>query len=529
MSNNNAIDDIPTLLATRGRSDGGAPALTYYRGRARINRMTYAQLLARVEATAGDLQRRGLRQGDRVALLAPNCPEVPVALLALWRLGAIAVPLNPALPVDWRHILSHSGARGCLAAPALIEQLPSYGFDFVRPLDEVNAAPPASERQVAGNDGQSATPAIILYTSGTTDRPKGVELSQGNLIANAKSMAQTFGLDGATQLAVLPLYHAHALGFGLMTALVTGGHLVFTDRFDPLTWPDIIVGESVRVTSVVPTLLPLLLKTRIRRERIPSLRSLLVSSAPLARELARDFEARTRIPLVQGWGLSEYTNFACCLDPEAGSDERHHLLYDEEVPSVGAALPGTEVTVRDEHGGEAAEGAPGELWVRGPSRMRAYFRDPQATERTLQGDWLRTGDQGYYRLHNRRPYFFISGRIKEIIIRGGEKYSPLALERLIFAELPELADKLVVLGFPHALQGEEIGAYVETPALGDAAATRILEGLERLPASARPKIILCGASPIPRTHTGKIQRRKLQALFANFKECSGPMRLVQAH
>ena len=163
--------------------------------------------------------------------------------------------------------------------------------------------------------------AVVLYTSGTTGNPKGVALRQRNLLCNAWSMAQNFGLDATTQLAVLPLYHAHAFGFGLMTALSTGGHLVFTERLEPFTWAEVIRAESVAVTSVVPTLLPMLLAAGVTREKVPTLRAILVSSAPLPRDLARDFEARTRIPLIQGWGLSEYTNFACCLSPDAPAEE----------------------------------------------------------------------------------------------------------------------------------------------------------------------------------------------------------------
>src|SRR5436309_15501357 len=131
--------------------------------------------------------------------------------------------------------------------------------------------------------------AVVLYTSGTTGNPKGVALRQRNLIANGWSMARNFRLDHTTQLAVLPLYHAHAFGFGLMTALTTGGHLVFTDRFDPFAWAEIIRAREVAITSVVPTLLPALLQVKITAERVPTLRAIMVSSAPLGVDLARDF------------------------------------------------------------------------------------------------------------------------------------------------------------------------------------------------------------------------------------------------
>jgi long-chain acyl-CoA synthetase len=144
----------------------------------------------------------------------------------------------------------------------------------------------------------------------------------------------------------------------------------------------------------------------------------------------------------------------------------------------------------------------------------------------MYGDWLRTGDQGYFRMGHGRPCFYVSGRIKEIVIRGGEKHSPVALESRILSSLPELAGHVVVLGFPHAVVGEELGAYVEIDPLPQDVSLRLLAAIEALPADARPKIILHGREPIPRTHTGKVQRRKLTPLFAGYHECIGRPRLV---
>jgi long-chain acyl-CoA synthetase len=153
--------------------------------------------------------------------------------------------------------------------------------------------------------------------------------------------------------------------------------------------------------------------------------------------------------------------------------------------------------------------------------MLSYFRDDEATAKASYGDWLRTGDQGYFRLERGVPHFYVSGRIKEIIIRGGEKHSPVAVENRLLAELPELVGRLAVVGFPHALQGEEIGAYVEAEVVAGDFETRLLAAIERLPAEVRPKVILHGAEPIPRTHTGKVQRRRLVALFDAFREHRG--------
>ena len=258
------------------------------------------------------------------------------------------------------------------AARALVHAF-SWRTSFKPSSTPVPPGPPPLEGSLAEDT------AIVLYTSGTTGQPKGVALRQRNLVANARSMARNFGLDGTTQLAVLPLYHAHAFGFGLMTALTTGGHLVFTERLEPFTWAEVLRLESVEVTSVVPSLLPMLLAARVSRSKAPTLKRMLVSSAPLAVDVARDFEATTEIPLIQGWGLSEYTNFACCMPVDVSPEEHTRLLFGWEVPSIGPALDGTEVRVVDPSRSPVGEGARGEMQIRGHSTMAGYLEDSDAT------------------------------------------------------------------------------------------------------------------------------------------------------
>ncbi len=505
--------DIPSLLL-RLAEEGERPALSFYRGKGLIGRLSYRELGARVDALAGALHGTfGLRTNDRVAILAPNRLEIPVLVLALLRLGAVVVPLNPGSAAeDWAYILAHSGTRGLCATRELAALVPpaakpSFTVHVEDAFDMEGTAPAAPSLL-----GEQM--AVVLYTSGTTGNPKGVALRQRNLLSNAWSMARNFALAGTTQLAILPLYHAHAFGFGLMTALSTGGHLVFTERLEPFTWAEVVRRESVEVSSVVPSLLPMLLAAGITREKVPSLRHLLVSSAPLPRDVARTFEARTQIPLTQGWGLSEYTNFACCMAPDAPADEHARLMFEWDVPSIGPALAGTEVRVVDASGAPVDEGTRGELVIRGHSTMMGYFNDSENTARALdEGGWLHSGDEGFFRMHGGVPIFFVTGRLKEIIIRDAEKYSPLRLEQRLVEALPELSGRLVVVGFPHEIHGEEVGAYVEIDALDEPLRARLSAAIQALPLTERPKVVLHGTRPIPRTHTGKIQRRKMQPWF----------------
>jgi long-chain acyl-CoA synthetase len=518
--------DIPDLLAGLRRFPLERPALTFYQGRSRVGRLGYGELLAAVDRFTVRLRDQlGIATGDPIAILSPNRLEVPPLLLAAMRLGAVVVPLNPTTnPADWDYILGHSEARAIFGTRELLDRL-TRKPEMVCPFEDEPVVPGAAITDVTPGTLARAL-AVVLYTSGTTGNPKGVALPQGSLLANAWSLAVNFALDGETQLAVLPLYHAHAFGFGLMTALSTGGHLVFTDRFDPFSWAEVIRTESVTLTSVVPTLLAPLLQL-VRPDKVPGLRGILVSSAPLTAAMARAFEAKVGVPLLQGWGLSEYTNFACCLSPALLDDERKQLLYGDELTSIGSPLSGTEVKVVGLDGATLPAETRGELCIRGHSTMLGYFRDPAATTAVLDADgWLRTGDEGFFRVLGGKPNFFITGRLKEIIIRDGDKFSPLAIERELCATLPEWEGRLVVLGFPHELHGEEIGVYLESDTLADDVRTRLTAAVAALPLETRPKVVLHGAAPIPRTHTGKIQRRKLHPSFAAYRNCKGALQIA---
>jgi long-chain acyl-CoA synthetase len=507
--------DVPALLEILARRPERL-SLSFYRGKTLEGRLTAGELVRRVETLARALSSEvGLKAGDRVALLTPNRLEVPVVVLALLRLGAVAVPLNPGSDVsDWTYILRHSQSRALFATRELAERVPEAARPpFVLHVEDAFSLDGAAASVLPGAPlGEEL--GVVLYTSGTTGSPKGVGLRQRGLIENAWSMAKNFRLEEAVQLAALPLYHAHAFGFGLMTSLTTGGHLVFTERLEPLTWAHVVRAESVTVSSVVPTMIPMLLAAGVTAEKVPTLRHLLVSSAPLPVDQAKLFGQRARIPIVVGWGLSEYTNFACCMSPWEPAEERERLLFGWDVPSMGPALEGTEVRVVDSTGAPVGEGVRGELVVRGHSTMLGYLADPESTAAAIDRDgWLHTGDEGFFHLRGERPTFFVSGRLKEVIIRDAEKFSPLRLEGRLVEALPELSGKLVVLGFPHREHGEEVGAYVETEALSPELEARLLAAITAMPLPERPKVVLWGPRPIHRTHTGKVQRRKMIPWF----------------
>ncbi len=515
------FDNIGDLVESFHQNS--ASALSFYQGKTLSGKMSYSDLYERVHSLVKVFENLGIREGDRILILTQNRIEVPILLLAIFYVGAVAVPLNPTAPTEeWAFVAKHSAARGLFATQELRSRFPesSERLEFALDLETAMKAPFTGRSGPRENRGE--TTCLVLYTSGTTGTPKGVALSQRALLYNAWSMADNFRLKESTQFAVLPLYHAHALGFGLMTSLTTGGHLVFSERFDPFAWGEIINRESVAYTSVVPNLLPVLLAAGVHAKKVPSLRGVLVSSAPLTTDLAKQFETRTEIRLIQGWGLSEYTNFACCLSPMNSKEEHEALLFRGEHSSIGSPLKGTEVAVVDEKNEIVEEGCSGELWIRGPSQMNSYFSDPRATEKVLHKDWLRTGDLGYRIGGN----FFITGRIKEVIIRNGEKISPIWVEKTILGSLPHFESRVAVLGFFHKSFGEEIGMYVDTTTLGATDLEELKVVLEKIQLERRPKVVMTGTTAIPRTHTGKVQRRKLLPLFSGFSEMRGPVQFL---
>jgi long-chain acyl-CoA synthetase len=523
-----AARDVPEVLRAIEGDEALArrPMMTFYEAGQKVRTYSYGEVATEVARRAGWLQSIGVRAGDHVAVLSPNCPEVPFFTLALASLGAVSVPLNPGSPPsEWDYVMDHARVRGVLATEELLARLEGSAVALafrsdIRALPADVPAPRPVERCL-----EDAL-AIILYTSGTTARPKGVGLAHRNILFSGRSMAQRYGLYESTQLTVLPLYHAHAFNFGLMTALMTRGHLVLCDRFDPLSWLEIVQRERVTVTSAFPGLLPMLMRIGAHRDKLPLLRCILVTAAPLPSELARTFEDQVQIPLLNGWGLSESTSLATSMEPDQDPALHRRLLRDFEVPCMGPPLEGVELTVLDPAGHPLPAGHKGELCVAaGSTVMQGYYNDPEATRLAIRDGWLHSGDEGFYVEEEGKKVFFITGRIKEIIIRGGENFSPLGLEELVVHQHADLFGKFVILGFAHDVYGEEVGAYVES-AGDEALVARVQAAFGALPAELRPKVILHGRLPIPRTHTGKVQRRKLESHFRHYRKVIGATRVA---
>jgi len=489
--------------------------------------LSYGELIARVAERERLLRALGVARGKRVATLFFNDPEVPITLFAAWSIGASVVPVN--LGEDDERVafvLRNSEACAALFLPearARAEKLRD-GAAFVR-WHEVGAPEPAA---TDAGDSASAPPeppqpedeALIVYTSGTTGAPKGVVLTQQNLLVDAHALALWHGLGERSRLmCVLPTHHVNGIVVTLIAPLLVGASVVLARKFQASTFWEIAEREAVEIVSVVPTLLAFLLEDARGHDgrELARFRHFICGAGPLTVELAARFEDRFGFRIVHGYGLSETTCYSSMLPVALDASEHRGWLRDHGFPSIGAPLPPNEMAIHDADGNALPESERGEIVIRGVNVMRGYYRRPEANAETFAHGWFRSGDEGFFRRGpDGRDYYFITGRLKELIIRGGVNLSPFEIDEVLNA-IPGVARGLAV-GFENKWYGEEVGAYVmREPGveLDEAAILRACR--EKLPFGKAPKVVVFG-SDIPVTSTGKYQRGRLVPLFTAFKD-----------
>jgi len=516
--------DFASLLDAR-RERPSAPWLIYFGDDGVRRAISYGEMAARVAARVRTLHALGLRRGDRVATLFHNDPEGPVTCFAAWRLGACMVPVNMGEDEDRiAFVLEHSEAKLVLHLPdyaakaaALRARLPSVATwastDVLgeRPRDDdalADVPRPAPEDD-----------ALIVYTSGTTGAPKGVLLTQQNLLVDADCIARWHGFDAASRLqCVLPIHHVNGLVVTLVTPLSVGASTVLLRRFQTSTFWRHIAEEGVHVVSVVPTLLAFLLEDEAGAAGLDlaRFRHLVCGAGPLTVDLARRFEERFGLRIVHGYGLSETTCYSCFLPVDLPADEHARWMRDAGFPSIGVPVEANEMAIHDPDGRALPAGARGEIVLRGVNVMRGYYRRPEANAETFAHGWFRSGDEGFFeRDASGRPFFFITGRIKELIIRGGVNLSPFEIDEVLNG-IPGVKRGLAV-GFENDWYGEEVGAYVQLEPGAAADAEAILAACRaKLPFSKAPKTVIFG-DDIPVTSTGKYQRGRLRGHFSEHR------------
>ncbi|MGO8882113.1 MAG: long-chain-fatty-acid--CoA ligase [Streptosporangiaceae bacterium] len=493
------MTNLSSVLDRAAADHGGRPAV-------RLDGLvlTYAELRDAAGRMTALLQSLGIVPGDRVAIMLPNVPAFPVAFYGALGAGAVVVPMNPLLKSrEVAYYLSDSGARVLLAWHEAADQAAKGAAGTgaqVFKVDELDLA-----AQLAGlapvpqkTDQADGDDAVILYTSGTTGTPKGAELTQANLTRNAALAAATMlqAGPGDVTMGCLPLFHVFGLTCGLNATIAAGGTLTLLPRFDAGKALDIIGRDRVTIFEGVPTMYAAMLHHRdAAAADTASLRTCISGGAAMPLEIMRGFEQAFGCMILEAYGLSETSPVASFNHPD----------LERKAGSIGTPMEGTQMRVAGADGSALAAGQVGELTIRGHNVMKGYWGKPEDTVEAIPDGWFRTGDLARV---DEDGYFFIVGRQKDLIIRGGYNVYPREIEEVLHEH--HAVAEVAVIGIPHTELGEEIGAAVQLkPDMTATPAELRAFTRERVAAYKYPRHVWL-VRELPKGPTGKILHREVQ-------------------
>jgi long-chain acyl-CoA synthetase len=470
----------------------------------------YAELARSSRWVAAHLCRAmGLRIGDRVAIWLKNCPEFVPAFLGILEAGGVVVPINNFLKTDEvSYILADGGINLLITDHELgthhralehkrpelkilrVEEFEAKKAGDNEPSDTSGEPPPGHQRQ--GRDL-----AVIIYTSGTTGHPKGAMLSHNNLLHNVEScriVLKTVQLDRFAVL--LPLFHSYMMTVGMLLPLLVGGSMVLVRSLHPVK--NAILELLQRGATVLPAI-PQFYRSIVNAPpelQLP-FRLCISGAAPLPVQVLREFEARFKIPLIEGYGLSEASPVVA-KNPIDGK---------RKPGSIGLPVTNVEVSIQDDAGTLLGPGEVGELCVRGGNVMLGYWNNAEETAKVMRGDWLLTGDVGY---RDHEGYYFITDRKKDMLLVNGINVYPREIEEVLY-EFPGVKEAAVV-GKPDPRKGEQPVAFVSMTE-GTASDEKLLEHfLRRKLADYKVPRKYMFLPALPRNATGKILKTVLRGM-----------------
>ena len=505
-------------------------------------RLTYAELWGYVGKLAAALREQGVAAGERVALLLPNCPQFVISYYALLKLGATVVPINPlSTETELLHIMRDGQVKAAIALDLLAGRLENvrkacreageawlqntyytslreylpFPLNLLYPWRQKMS--PQVKKQLAGaekfsellNKKAQLGPApqmnlhkdvaVLIYTGGTTGRPKGVMLSHYALVVNAKQSSVWGSMTREDSiLTVLPVFHGFGMSVCMNAPLLAGAASVLIPRFAVDDILKAVDRFQPTLFAGVPTMyIGLINHPRLGRYALTSLRGCFVGAAPLAPEVKRRFEELTGSRLMEGYGLTEAVT-ALCANPYRGVNK---------TGSIGLPFPDVTIRIRDVETGqwELAPGETGELVIQAPELMLGYHQRPQETAAALRDGWLFTGDLGY---QDEEGYFFIVDRKKDMIITGGFNVYPREVEDVLYSH-PAVRE-VSVLGVPDDYKGERVKAFIVLRE-GDKASQAELVSFCRqhlLPYKVPVEIEF--RQELPKTAIGKVLKRALR-------------------
>jgi long-chain acyl-CoA synthetase len=491
--------NLASIVTESARRSADAPAV-----RLGGSELTYAELDERSARLATLLREKGVRRGDRVGVMLPNVLEFPISYYGVLRAGGVVVPMNVLLKRrEIAFYLEDSGAKLILAWHGFVEEARAGAAEAGAELIEVE---PASFAQLL--DGHEPTrelaeteeedTAVILYTSGTTGKPKGAELTHFNLSRNSEIAAQTtceIGV-GDVVLGALPLFHSFGQTVSMNASLRVGATLILLPKFEPGDALELMQRERVTHFYGVPTMYGALLHHPGRDGFDTStLRICITGGASMPVEVLRGFEEGFGCELLEGYGLSETSPVAC----------QNHPGRPRKPGSIGTPLQEVEMKIVDEDDNDVPQGEVGEIVIRGHNVMKGYWQRPDATEEAMRGGWFHSGDMARV---DEDGYYFIVDRKKDLIIRGGYNVYPREVEEVLY-EHPKIREA-AVLGVPHDEWGEEIGAAVVLHDGEELPPEEVSEYVkERIAAYKYPRVVWF-LDELPKGPTGKILKREIQ-------------------
>lgn len=473
--------------------------------------ISYAALDERADKVTASLAALGIRKGDRVALMVQNIPAFVEVYYGILRSGAVAVPMNVGYTSDEvAHILSDAEARAIVIAEPFCGVIDGLRdtlamLDHVIVVGSARMGSQSYDQFLALNgtpvDAECAEDdlACLVYTSGTTGRPKGAMLSHGNLLANLHQMSQVplLAAEGSDiVLLVLPLFHIYALNVCLGLTIREAATAVLLERFDAAGSLEQIERHGVTVLYGAPPMYTAWLNTPGVEDRdLGTVRLAVSGAAALPASVMEAFRDRLGVTIWEGYGLTE-------TSPVLTSN----AMGDEAKPgSIGRALPGIDLRLVDGSGDDVAEGDPGEIVVRGPNIFRGYWRRDQDTKEAFRSGWFHTGDVAY---RDADGYLFIVDRKKDLIIVSGFNVYPREVEEVLYRH-PKIAEAAVV-GVAHPYSGEAVKAVIVLND-GESSTEEEIDGFcRRHLARFKCPSVIEFVSELPHTVTGKVLRRALR-------------------
>ncbi|BCJ74605.1 long-chain-fatty-acid--CoA ligase [Catellatospora sp. IY07-71] len=488
-------------------------------------RLTYAQVDAAANQVAHLLAERGIRPGDRVALSCPNVPHFPIVYYGILKAGAVVVPLNVLLKArEIAYHLADAEARayfcfeGTAELPMGAEGHAGFQQDGGCGQFFLITADPAAESPIAGAetlgqalagrpstfdtaDTKETDTAVILYTSGTTGKPKGAELSHSNLVLNALTGNRLFGSLATghdRHLVTLPLFHSFGSTVQMNAGFAVASTLVLLPRFDAKQAVEALRRERITFFAGVPTMYWGLLNALDGAdvsEIAANLRVAVSGGASLPVEIIKRFKDGFGVQILEGYGLSETSPLATFSDPER----------EPRPGSIGVPVWGVQLKLVDADG-NTIEGADqvGEIAIRGHNVMKGYYNRPQATAEVLAGGWFRTGDLAR---RDEDGFYYIVDRAKDMIIRGGFNVYPREIEEVLLTH--PAVSLAAVVGVPHDSHGEEVKAYVIRAEGAELTEDELIAWCREGMASYKYPRLVEFVPSLPMTATGKILKREL--------------------